>query len=237
MSEKNDKTRMIWVGSGKGGCGKSVSTMALLDHLIAQKVPVQLVETDTSNPDVAKAYKETVDTELINLDVEDGWIVLLNLCERVSLLDKVPGRTIVVSTGSGNNDAVQRFGSLLASSLESLQVELVTVWVIDGNRDCLELLLDHVKVFPKTRIYVLKNQHCARTFELYESGKTRELVEGGGGASLTLPNLSERVMQTVNRSRLTFSAALTSEQLQFGHKQVLLKWQREVGPLWAQVLA
>jgi hypothetical protein len=36
---------------------------------------------DTSNPDVWKAYREQVETELINLD-EDGWIHLVNTCDR-----------------------------------------------------------------------------------------------------------------------------------------------------------
>jgi hypothetical protein len=233
----SDKTRMILVGSGKGGCGKTVVSMALLDHLVSSNVPVQLVETDTSNPDVAKAYKATVDTELINLDVEDGWIVLLNLCERLSLLEKVPGRTIVVNTGSRNNDALNRFGHLLAASLEDLSIELVTVWVIDGNRDCLELLHEYLKLFPSTRVHVVRNAHCARTFELYDSGKTREVVEGRGGQSLTLPALAERVMQTINRARLTFAAAAASDELQFGHKQVLMKWRREVGPICAKVVS
>lgn len=233
----SDKTRMILIGSGKGGCGKTVTAMALLDHLTSENVPVQLIETDTSNPDVAKAYQSTVDTELINLDVEDGWIVLLNLCERLSLREKVSGRTIVVNTGSRNNTALNQYGSLLAASLEELNLELVTVWLIDGNRDCLELLQDFLKVFPTSRTHVVRNLHCAQKFDLYDSGKTREIVEGRGGTSLVLPALSERVMQSVNRSRLTFAAAATSEHLQFGHKRVLLKWRSEVAAMCARVVA
>lgn len=233
----SDKTRMILVGGGKGGCGKTVTTMALLDHLLSENVPVQLVETDTSNPDVAKAYKDTVATELINLDVEDGWIVLLNLCEKLAVRERIPSRTIVVNTGSRNSDGINQFGTLLANSLEDLNIELVTVWLIDGNRDCLELLHEYLKVFPSPRVHVMRNLHCARTFELYDAGKTRELIEGRGGESLTLPALSERVMQTVNKTRLTLSAAATSEELPFGHKQALAKWRREVRPVCARVVA
>ena len=44
-------------------------------------IKVLLVESDTSNPDVWKAYKEHVSTELVNLDEADGWIQLVNLCD------------------------------------------------------------------------------------------------------------------------------------------------------------
>lgn len=232
----SEKTQLIVVGSGKGGCGKTVASMALLDYLISINSPVHLVETDTSNPDVAKAYMQTVSTELINLDVEDGWIVFLNLCERLALREKQPGRRIVVNTGSRNNDGLKRFGKLLSESLDDLQLELVTLWLIDGNRDCLELLQEYLEVFPSTRVHVLRNQHCAPAFDLYDQGSTRTLVEARGGVSLTLPDLSSRVMQAVNRDRLTFAAAADSAVLPFGHKQVLAKWRRDVRPLCEQVL-
>jgi len=231
-----EKTRLILVGSGKGGCGKTVTTMALLDYLSATETPAYLIETDTSNPDAAKAYRDTVPTELVELDHEDGWIVLLNLCEQLSLQDKVPGRTIVVNTGSRNNNAITKFGNLLASSLQDLNLEFATAWLIDGNRDCLELLYEYLNVFPDGRVHVLRNRHCAKTFDLYDNGKTRERVESNGGSTLTLPALSERVMQTINRSRLTFAAAAASEELPFGHKQVLAKWRRELAPVCARVL-
>ena len=63
----------------------------------------------------------------------------------------------LVNTGSRNNDALNRYGNVLAASLEDLNLELVTVWLIAGNRDCLELLQDYAKVFPTSRIDVLRN--------------------------------------------------------------------------------
>jgi len=232
-----EKTRMIFVNSGKGGCGKTVTTMALLDYLMSKKIPVFLIETDTSNPDVAQAYEGSVPTEPVNLDTEDGWIELLNLCEKLSLREPMPGRTLVVNTGSRNNEAFNRFGNLLMSNLDPLNIDLVTIWLLDGNRDCLELLQDHLTVFTEARVHVVRNLHCARNFDLYDQGKIRERVESRGGASLTLPALAQRVMQTINSSRLTFAGAASSEELPFGHKCALFKWRHELVPLCARVLA
>jgi Mrp family chromosome partitioning ATPase len=69
------------LGAAKGGVGKSMMTLATVDHLLEQEANVLLVECDTSNPDVGKAYKEEVETELIELDEADGWIHLVNTCD------------------------------------------------------------------------------------------------------------------------------------------------------------
>ena len=57
MSEGNGSGHICWVGGSKGGVGKSVMTLATVDHLLEQGANVLLVEYDTSNPDVWKAYK------------------------------------------------------------------------------------------------------------------------------------------------------------------------------------
>ena len=62
------------IGGSKGGVGKSLVTMATVDYLQERGESVLLIESDTSNPDVWKAYKESTETELINLDEADGWI-------------------------------------------------------------------------------------------------------------------------------------------------------------------
>jgi hypothetical protein len=149
----------------------------------------------------------------------------------------VLGRTIVINTGSRNTDALNKFGHLLTSSRDQLDVELITVWLIDGNRDCLELLQDYLNTFPDARVHVMRNEHCARRFDLYDSSHIRDEVERRGGASLTLPNLSELVMQVINGSRMTFSAAANSEALFFGQKLALAKWRRDLAPICSRVLA
>jgi Mrp family chromosome partitioning ATPase len=54
--------RIYWVGGSKGGVGKSMMTLATVDHLLEQGANVLLVECETSNPDVWKAYKGEVET-------------------------------------------------------------------------------------------------------------------------------------------------------------------------------
>ena len=71
---------IYWVG-GKGGVGKSMVSMALLDYLLGKSVATLFVESDTCNPDVYKAYREALPCELADLDRVDGRIQLVNTCD------------------------------------------------------------------------------------------------------------------------------------------------------------
>src|SRR5674536_52286 len=70
-------------GGGKGGVGKTMVSLALIDWLAkdAVKNSVTIVETDDSNAEVFKAYENdaTIKKQLINMDAQDGWIALMNL--------------------------------------------------------------------------------------------------------------------------------------------------------------
>ncbi|MGH7435886.1 MAG: hypothetical protein ACRENE_09450 [Polyangiaceae bacterium] len=57
MNDSDGSARIYWVGGSKGGVGKSMMTLATLDYLLEQGAKVVLVECDTSNPDVWKAYR------------------------------------------------------------------------------------------------------------------------------------------------------------------------------------
>ena len=54
------KDTIFYVGGGKGGVGKSIVSLTLVDYLItkySETKTVHLIETDESNPDVGRVYK------------------------------------------------------------------------------------------------------------------------------------------------------------------------------------
>jgi len=68
MTESNGGGRIYWVGGSKGGVGKSMMTLATVDHLLERGAKVLLVECDTSNPELCKAYRDQIKKELVNLE-------------------------------------------------------------------------------------------------------------------------------------------------------------------------
>ena len=143
--------RIYLIGGSKGGVGKSMVTMATVDYLQQQGETVLLIESDTGNPDVWKAYKETTETELVNLDDADGWIQLVNLC------DSHPDSVVVVNSAARNNQGVSAYGETLNGTLAELNRTLITLWVINRQRDSLELLKEYMDAIPNAVIHVFRN--------------------------------------------------------------------------------
>ena len=222
---------IYWVGGGKGGVGKSMVSMALLDYLLGKGVATLFVESDTSNPDVYKAYREAVPCELADLDRVDGWIQLVNTCD--GHRDKV----VVVNTPARSNSGVAKFGSTLASSLPDLGRALVGLWAINRHRDSVELLKDFMDAMPECRVHVLRNLYFGdeSKFELYATSKAvRPRVESAGGKSVSFPDLADRVADDLYKERMTIAAA--AETLPLGNRAELRRWKNAVGRMWAEVI-
>jgi hypothetical protein len=227
-----DKRRPIyWIGGSKGGVGKSMVTSAMLDYLLERETSVCLVESDTSNPDVWKAYKDFVPVELINLDESDGWVDLVNACEQHR------DRVVVVNTAARNNLAVSQYGQTLGSCLEELGSKLVALWVINRQRDSLELLTEFMEAVPTADLHVVRNGYFGAEdkFQLYNSSKTRESVERRGGKSITLPDLADRVADDLCTQRLALSVAAKS--MPIGNRAELGRWRGEVRKVLARVIS
>ena len=222
--------RIYWVGGSKGGVGKSMVAMATLDCLLARGEAVLLVECDTSNPDTWKAYRDQVANEFVDLDQPDGWIQFINLC------DTHKDRTVVLSTAARNNRAVTLYGGTLDGVLGELGRELVALWIINRQRDCVELLREFMDAIPRALVHVVRNAYFGeeRQFELYQSSKVRAAVEERGGKAVTFPDLADRVADDLYTKRLSIAAAATS--LPIGNRAELARWRGQVRRVFAEVL-
>jgi len=217
------------IGGSKGGVGKSLVSMATVDYLQQRDQDVLLVDADTSNPDVWKAYKDIVRTDLLDLDQADDWIELINLC------DNNPDSVVVINTAARNNKGVSAYGTTLNNTLTDLKRKLVTLWVINRQRDSLELLKEYMDAIPDTIVHVLRNGYFGeeRKFELYNGSKRRALVEERGGLSLTFPDLADRVSDDIYSKRLNIASA--ARDLPLGNRAELHRWRAAVKSLLDQL--
>jgi hypothetical protein len=221
---------MYVVGGSKGGVGKSFVSTGLIDTLIYRNENVLLIESDTSNPDVWKMYKDSVRAELIDLDTADGWIDLVNVC------DSEPESVVVVNTAARNNRGVVTYGTTLSSTLEEMQRTLRTLWVINRQRDSLELLKEYLDALPSTVVHVVRNGYFGdeRKFELYNSSKIRKTIEAADGKSLTFPDLADRVSDDLYSNRMSISKALT--ELPIGNRAELTRWRNQMHKVLGEVI-
>ena len=217
------------VGGGKGGVGKSLMSMALLDFLQAGGREPFLVEPDTSVPDVFKTYQEETAGELVNLDEREGWIELVNLVESRA------ESTIVINTGARNQTGVSNFGRTLSKALGELGRKLVVLWMIDRKRESLELLSDFMAAIPEAEVHVVRNLYLGteKKFELYNASKMKAGIEARGSKSVNLPELADRVTDAMNKGRMTIAKA--TGELSLGDRMELERWREECADMLSQV--
>lgn len=223
------------IGGSKGGVGKSTVSMAVVDYLMDKGESVLLIESDTSNPDVAKALKGQTAIETVDLDDADGWIHLVNT------IDQAPDSTVVINTAARNNKGVSSYGGTLNSTLEELKRKLVTLWVINRHRDSLELLKEYADAIPNADIHVVRNTHFGdeRKFELYNTSKIRKVIEEKGGKSLMFPDLADRVADDLFGSATgskRMSIAVGMKELPIGNRAELNRWRLEVKKMLTDIV-
>ncbi|AFY97242.1 oxyanion-translocating ATPase [Chamaesiphon minutus] len=208
------------IGGGKGGVGKSIVSMALVDYLCEIGKDCYLIETDTSNPDVFKSYGEAVPAQILNLDKANGWIDLVNLCEEHR------DKTIVINGAARSNDGVSKYGENLRGVLKDLDRSLITFWTINMQRDSVELLKQYMEVMQGTTIHVVRNGMFGDEdeFALYNSSGVRKAIEKQG-KSLMLGELAERVSRVLYNDRRTIAQAIA--EMPLGNKAELLRWRGE----------
>ena len=220
---------IYYVGGSKGGIGKSMISAALIDTLEQRGEQILLVETDTANPDVAKAYRH-IKTVTLDLDRKEGWIDL------VDALDRHPDHVVVIQSAARASDGVARFGSILVAALPELRRTMTVLWPINRQRDVLELCSDFRDVLPGVMVHVIRNLYYGspEKFELYNGSKLKKAIEGAGGQTLDFPDLADRVSDYLNTKRVTIADARS--ELPMGSRVELDRWRSEAWAMFEKML-
>lgn len=228
MATENHPIYMV--GGSKGGVGKSFVTLALVDYLRRAGAHVVLVETDTSNPDVMKAVCDEIECASCDLDEPGGWIDFVNFC------DAHRDAAVIVNTAARNQTGVSQYGGTLASTLDELARRLVVLWVINRQRDSLELLLEFGETFPHALTHVVCNGYFGTPdkFTLYRESKVRKIVETQG-QSLDFPDLADRVADELRSQRLSIGKA--AETMHIGERAELLRWRELYTGMFDRLIA
>lgn len=221
---------IIFVGGSKGGVGKSMVSATLVDFLNRNGESVYLIETDTSNADVYKSHKESVTFDLFNLDEAQGWVDMINQIE------SNPDKTFVINSAARVITGVTEHGSLLMESAEAAGRRVVTIWVINPQRDSLELLTDYIPVMDKSVIHVFKNTFFGpkEDFILFDESDLPEQIEKTGGRDFLFPEVARRVANQMNIRRYSVERALV--EMPLGNRVELERWRKRCGEVFEEAL-
>lgn len=216
---------ITYVGGSKGGVGKSKLCFAIIEYLVSKKKPVLIIESDTSNPDVFKTHSPYVECGIIckevDLDSANGWIELVNLA------DEYKDHYVVINSAARSNAGISNYSATLKNTLPELNRELVVFWMINRQRDSIELLRIFMNYFQKTKINVCRNIFFgdSEKFELYNNSIARKMIEEDGGLTLNFPELADRVADKLYSDRVPIFKG--AKDFQIGDRAELKRWINE----------
>ena len=217
--------KIVYVGGSKGGVGKSKLSFGVIDYMLAQGKKVLLLETDTSNPDVYKAHHKSENENIIcrqvDLDTSDGWI------EAVNFADEFKDHVVVINSAARSNAGIEKYGATLRETLGELDRKLFTLWIINRQRDSIELLRSFMTAFPDAAVHILRNLYfgAPEKFELYNNSNSKKMVEKNGSTS-DFPDLADRVADKIYSGRMSIQVAM--KDLPIGDRAELKRWCAEV---------
>ncbi|MDR1508099.1 MAG: hypothetical protein LBS53_00495 [Synergistaceae bacterium] len=151
------KDTIYYVGGGKGGVGKSMISLTLVQYLIdkyGETKTLHLIETDESNPDVGRVYwgKMPVTNAILDED-EKGWILMS------SLIEQSRDTLFVINSAARSNMGIRKHGRNFTAVLESGKVpyNLVTLWPMNRQKDSVNLLEDFLGYVTFGSVYPIRN--------------------------------------------------------------------------------
>jgi len=219
---------LTYVGGSKGGTGKSLFSMALVDYFrrIFPGEEIFLVETDSSNPDVGRLYKnvEGVTTVGFVLDEEEkGWVMLADA------IDETNAKHIVINSMAASNLGIQAQGSLFEGSLKVLGINFNVFWILNRNKDSVTLLRDFLNYIKTAIVYPVQNLYFGKEeeFLFYRSSRdVQEMVAERGGRQLTFPNLNDLIADKLYTDEVNFEDLPL--RLKIGMRTSLERWLNTV---------
>lgn len=210
--------KIISISGDKGGTGKSVVSSAVVDTAVQAGKTVLLIEADTSNPDLAKAYSESVETIPVCLDAREGFIRL------ASLIHKTEADVVVINNPARSGWVA--YGNLISDNLDEMGAEMAVLWVANRQVDSVELLADFHTAFPQTPTFFVMNTYygAPEKFEIWSGSKIRTKIHEAQGGEISFPDCADRVMSEIRNRRLRWDQV---SELDFGEKIEAERVRRE----------
>jgi hypothetical protein len=188
---------LVYVGGSKGGTGKSMVCMALMNYFRTTfpQDEIMLIETDSSNPDVGRLYRKTegVIPRGYFLNEEDSaWMTM------VDAIAKTSARHIIINSMAASNLGIQNHGALLDNNILNgrLDVKFNVFWAMNRNKDSVVLLKDFLTWMKSATVYPVLNLYFGKDEEFLfyrAAADIQQMILDRGGRSIVFPSLNDLI--------------------------------------------
>ncbi|MGO8738120.1 nucleotide-binding protein [Rhodoblastus sp.] len=187
----------VFVGSVKGGTGKSTTIHGFIDHLLRKGRQVVLIDTDTGNPDCAACYlvegpdglvSSVPQLEVLTIEMRtrEGFLEVLRKIDEMQRQNK----TVIVNSKAGNDEELKEYADFVTALVERVGPQAIrTLWVINNHLDTLQALDAFLKAVPTMPVAVVmpKAWGDERKYGLYLGSDLKKRIDAAGGKSLAFP--------------------------------------------------
>ena len=196
-----------FIGSEKGGVGKSVAARALAQYFIDREKPFPGFDTDRSHTSFARFYADYAAPVVV--DTYEGLDRIFQALEAGDAQAPVP--SVIVDLAAQTAAPVARW--VQDSDLLALLAEMgvsVNFWhVADAGHDSVELLGRLLTTYGAGPGYVvLKNQGRGSDFSQLDKSPALAKARSLGAYCIDLPMLHEASMRKIDRKNASFWAAI-----------------------------
>ncbi|XTI71810.1 hypothetical protein ACQAYK_08935 [Acidithiobacillus sp. AC3] len=133
--------KMMFVSHGdKGGVGKSVISMLVVEALLQRDLIVSLIEGDNKTPDLAKRYAGTTNVSLGVLSLNRAGDAENALSKFGDYLESHDASFVVVNLPAGAGDTLDANGDLLRGLADALEYKLIVTYAMEKTRCPLTVL-------------------------------------------------------------------------------------------------
>jgi hypothetical protein len=229
------RNTIFYVGGGKGGGGKSMVSMTLVQFLIdryGDSKTIRLIETDDSNPDVGRIYGGKLPMTGATMDEDEkGWILVTGLIEQSH------DTFFVINSAARSNMGIRKNGRNFNAVLENGKIacDLVILWPINRQKDSVILLEEFLRYVTYGSVYPIRNNYFGKPedFTLYakylaESNLLRSRV----AKTLDFPALADIIADDFYTGGRTIPE--TAENLGAFASESFLSWRNRVYEMFAE---
>lgn len=219
------KNPIILAEGFKGGVGKSMLAMTLIEYCMACKFPVALVETDKTCPDVGAIYSDRIPCKYVNLGKIDGagWMDLIGCAETH------PGETIVVNMSAESKNSVAQYNDLIVNCFKLLQRPVNIFFALGIQKQSVVQLKDAIKLFSfANRIVGVKNLYNGAISEFVAYDEAKNNGEFAQVLDMVLPKLQSSLSLKIFDDDMPLANLLADKDLAIREKAVLNDWVSRV---------
>ncbi len=188
----------------KGGVGKSFVARTMIQYTLDRNLPMVAVETDRSNPDVARVYEDICEYAVLTEDEKQA--------------DKADGifemgleKDVIVSLPSQVHRAMESWieKNQLLTLGNDYGVSFCKWFVCNGEYDSIQLFLASLNCYEKkmTHILVRNLGLCDEWSPIDEDESVQKLIKKYRVKVIDFPKLGYKERYKINQNRLRFDDA------------------------------